>query len=346
MTESNYHAVKFIPSEFLDFWIKCHKCNKYFKPDLLKHRGDSMGAIQLNENYFFQRISAYDNCNNCGENCEIKIPSKELKDEIFLYGDEAMRKLPKYGGELFTYSLVGSSEPQREQVSNEIKSLKKSLTPNMNPEEWNIHMKTIWNGEKRTKSEEYSQWNYKTVFDLLDGLGEIIKKYDPYLYKLNIVLAGKTIDHNKNKKFTDYLQHEAYILLVMTAIKTITDLGCKPSIHLDSVKPAKADIVIHEWARDAFSHGSSNLLYALISKGIAVPEPIFVKPASHPFLELADVLSFSVARHHFMKCKKKKPEIDLSCFGRVQYMTMSNNGNRVEVKVSTNGYPWKINYKN
>lgn len=341
----DYQALKFIPSEYENFWVNCDACGKCFKPDLLKPRGDSMGAIQINESYFWQRQTAYDDCSNCGAKCEVEIPSEKLKGEIFMYGDEAIRKLPKYGGELFTYSLVGSSEPQRTLISNEIRSLKQSLTPNMAPEGWSIHMKTIWNGEKRTNSEEYSMWNYKTVFDLLDGIGEIIKRHEQYLYMINIVLAGKPLEKISTKKFTDYLQHESYIIMVMTAIKTITDIGCKPTIHLDSVKPAKADIIIHEWAKEAFSHGASNLLYALMSKGIPVPEPIFVKPASHPFLELADILSFSVARHHFMMCKKKKPEIDLSIFGRVQYMTMSNGGDRVEVKAST-GYPWKLGYKN
>jgi hypothetical protein len=129
----------------------------------------------------------------------------------------------------------------------------------------------------------------------------------------------------------------------MQVIDNVTGLGGQPVINFDSQKPSKANTTIHQWARDAFQNGQGNLLYSFLSHSSFVPEPVFVPPASHPLLEVADFVSFAVPRHHHRLFHGTDPEIDLKILGDVMYMTFSLDGVDLLFQDSV-GYPWQLNF--
>lgn len=74
-----------------------------------------------------------------------------------------------------------------------------------------------------------------------------------------------------------------------------------------------------------------------------VPEPIFVKPASKPLLEIADTLSFLIARFHYCNMHNKKIDVDLNILGEVMYSNYEiETGDFIYKRV--NYYPWKLVY--
>lgn len=336
---NKYQALKFIPESISKIKVICANCNAHFKPDWLKPRSRQMGSIETSDDSYLQRLSARDRCPICKLDVEIKVPAIDAIMPVMLFGDEASRDLNNSGGRLYTYSLIGTSISQIDRIENKIRNLKRELTPHMDPDEWQIHMTILWSGQQRRKKLEYKDWDRNTIKRLIDGIEEILKVDNDKIFRYNIVISGQPLSLSEKETFRDYVQHEAYILLLMSVIDDITEKGGQPVIHFDSIKPAQSEIVIHEWAKNAFENGSSNLLYSFISHSILVPEPIFVPPASRPFLELADVMSFSIAKYNYRKLMNKIPDINPKFLGSVMYMGFNKDGSRLLQEKQT-GYPW------
>jgi hypothetical protein len=132
-----------------------------------------------------------------------------------------------------------------------------------------------------------------------------------------LLLFRRTNKKNAERK---RIRDEAYILLVLNAIDEWTTKNAQPNIVFDSEKISKANEAIHGWARDVFMGNQYTLLYGFMSKGIEIPEPKFVPPASTPGLELADFVSFTIGRYYIRKWRGKKIEIDPEKLGLVTYI--------------------------
>lgn len=335
-------ALTFVPEHLLAKTFPCGHCGQHFTPAWLTPRPYPMGSIEA-QGGCWVRLSAQDKCPSCDRLTEIALPVKERKAVVPLFGDEAVRDLSDEGALLFTYSLIGASKPFVAEIEEQIKGLKRRLRPALSPDEWKIHMTVLWSGQQRRKRPEFSDWGKSETDALITGIGDILSRAGPKLFKYSIVLAGKPVDENAQEGFKDHVQKEAYVLLVMRVIDAITDLGGQPVLHFDSQKAAKADVVIHQWARDTFRNGQGNLLYSFLSHSIFVPEPIFVPPASHPLLEVADFMSFAVARHHFRAYQGAVSEIDLRVLGQVCYMTFAHDGGDLLYQTSV-GFPWQLDF--
>ncbi|MBI4325795.1 MAG: hypothetical protein HY674_11095 [Chloroflexi bacterium] len=129
----------------------------------------------------------------------------------------------------------------------------------------------------------------------------------------------KENDLRKAKIQKDAVRSEAYSLFLLTIIEMLTKKGIQPNWIFDSDKKSDADKIIHQWARDAFYGIQVNLVYMLIANGISIPEPIFVRPASRPLLELADLVSFVIARYLARSLQRSNPELDPARLGQVFY---------------------------
>ncbi len=81
-------------------------------------------------------------------------------------------------------------------------------------------------------------------------------------------------------------------------------------------------------------------MYAYLARGIEIKEPEFVKPSLYPCLELADFVSYVVARFHLKKWQNDKIEMDPLRFGTVTYLGFDKNVNLVPTRQE--GYPWHV----
>lgn len=333
--------LKFVPSEIEAIRLACPHCSCHFRPDWLASVPGPMGSYPAKGGGTWVRLTAPVRCVRCGGVVQIPLPVVPKRDEVLLFGDEASRRITEHSGILYTYSLVGASRVFLPAIEEAITTLKSELAPGFSPDEWALHLKVIWSGQQRQKHPVFRTWDRAKVASLLPSIGGILQAFGDRIYRSNIMLAGEPVGIEAEERFSEYVRNEAYIIMVANVINEVTRHGAEPIIHFDAEKPVEAGSVIQNWARQAFRGGQSNLLYCFLSHSIHVREPVFVKPASHRLLEIADALSFAVARYHFCRFGSKVPDVDLACFGPVHYMTFRAGGNMLLTEVSR-GYPWHI----
>ena len=126
----------------------------------------------------------------------------------------------------------------------------------------------------------------------------------------------------------------------MYAIDEWTTKNAQPNIFFDSEKNTNANETIHGWARDTFKGSQYSLLYGFLSKGIEIPEPKFVVPASFPGLEIADLVSFIIGRYYLRMWQGKEIEIDPIKLGLVTYLGFNPKGDLLWKRQE--GYPWHL----
>lgn len=339
-------SVRHLPENLSSLTVICPTCKTVFQPDWFKKHEISMIPVKPKfetesipysgpKRWILQSISQL--CPRCKTHIQISLPTNEMKTRGSLFGDDAKRE--HEGRKVSVYSLVGVDQTLLPDFEKKVRKLKQGLFPAISPESWKIHMKDIWAGTNRAKHPVYHSLNLKDVIGFIDKVLALIKESNLFIY--NIAL---TTDRGNPSGISDPngLRNEAYILLVLNAIDEWTEKSAQPSIFFDSEKHSQANEVIHGWARNTFRGSQHSLLYGFLSKGIEIPEPKFVSPASFPGLEIADFVSFTIARFHDRMWKGKKIEIDPARMGLVTYLGYDSNGDLLCRRQE--GYPWEQFY--
>lgn len=330
----------FIPEEFLQMTYTCKSCNSVNQIDWLRDRGGDMGSIKSKDGKgIFYRLSASEICPICNEMNLINLPVIKKKDEFFLFGDEAFRELNPTT-KLYTYSIIGTSKAFIDEIETALRKIKSNFLP-VEPDSWTIHMKDLWSGSNRKRNKQFMHLTFNDIKMLLDDISSLFENFGDKIYKTNIMIAGNCKSSKQKMAFDKLLRDETYKFLVLKTIDLTTSNGAEPIFNFDAEKKCEADTVIQKWASDSFKNGCQNILYCFMSHSIPVREPIFVKPGSRPLLELADILSFVVARYNQRLYNKENPDINCSIFGKVNYWTYTEKGKTVVNKLATN-YPWNI----
>jgi len=271
----------------------------------------------------------------------IPLPNEKQKARYSFFGDEAFRDIDTK--RLLTYSLVGTNRVRLPEVEEAIRDFKSKLRPSVSPESWRLHMTEIWPEHARKRHHIFREWEPGFVEDFAERFFELIRGFDEafIIYNVSgIYYASK--DKKRQRYERKQARLEAYSTLLMAVIYAATKDGIQPSFVFDSEKASEANTVIHGWARDTFHGSQLYLLYAFLSRGIEIPEPTFVSPASRPCLEVADFVSYVVARYCFRKLKKQSIDLDPKLLGPVYYLAFVPDGDVVH-SMST-GYPWEYFY--
>lgn len=334
------NLLKHIPEELIKFKLECPECSIRFRPDWLKPRPGPFIPIKPNNGSGIWTLrKIYEICPSCEEPVPLDLPVVSRQSEVLLFGDEAYREVQ--GKLVFTYSLVGASQQKIPKIEESLRDLKLDLSPSEPPDSWTFHMKELWSGQQRRKHKVFCHWNFDKVKCVIDRLFQLIQSHAEYLFMYNIAWTAKGSKKGFNPiSALERPQDNAYILLIMYVIHELTTKKAQPILKFDAEKQTQADQVIQGWARDAFSGSQHCLIYPFLTNGIEVEEPKFVQPASHACLELADFISFIVARFYFNRWKGKKTEeiLDPCNLGKVTYLSCDKNGdlafNRAE------SYPW------
>jgi hypothetical protein len=256
-----------------------------------------------------------------------------MRTRCNLYGDEAARSDELGHKQIFTYSLVGADEKLIGDVDNAMHDLKRRVAPEWPVDEWSLHMKVLSSGQQRKKHRVFATWDRHKIEHVVDGLFDLVRStHGLALFNISSVSASVTMERAKR---------DAYVALVLHVVDETTSQGAQPSLFFDSERSSKADRVHHEWASRLFVDSQHSGLYAFLAKGIEIPEPRFVRPGSHPCLELADFVSFVVARHHFDRWRGREPRYDLRRLGSVRYVGFIPTGLAYNTQ---EGFPWEMFY--
>jgi hypothetical protein len=336
-----------LPESLGRMTLTCPFCGNVFGPDWFKKHDISMAPVKPRfekkgvpytgpARWILQQVPQ--KCPKCTANVMIDLPISKIRTKGFLFGDDAERTYE--GKTVFLYSLVGADQSLLPELEKNIKGLKQNLIPSIPADSWKIHMKDLWAGSSRKKHAVYSRLNMNGVVEFADSLLALIKKGNIFVYNIAVV-SNK--DDQKDKEERKRLRDELFILLVLDVIDEWTTKNAQPNIIFDSEKVSKASETIHGWARDVFLGNQYTLLYGFLSKGIEIPEPRFVPPASSPGLELADFVSFAIGRYYFRRWQGKTIEIDPEKMGLVTYLGYAPNGDLLWRR--RQGYPWNEFYE-
>jgi len=334
--------LRHLPQSLSGITITCPNCKTAFLPDWFKKheipivpvkpKFETKGVPYTGPKRWIL-LSLTQGCPRCKAHVQIPLPTKQMRTRGSLFGDDAERECEDR--KVYIYSIVGADQSLLPQFEDKVRALKNSILPGLSPTTWKIHMKDMWAGNSRAKHPVYQALSFKDVADFVDRLLSLIKESNLFIYNIALTTARGCPSGMPDP---NTLRNEAYILLVLNAIDEWTGKNAQPNIFFDSEKDSQANEVIHGWARDTFLGSQHSLLYGFLSKGIEIPEPKFVSPASFPGLEVADFVSFTVARYYHKRWENKGIEIDPARMGLVTFLGYDFNGDLLWRRQE--GYPW------
>lgn len=337
-----------LPENLNRITINCQFCNAVFWPDwFMKHALSMVPVKPKNDQkgipytgparWILQQVSQ--KCPKCAANVMINLPISKMRTKGFLYGDDAERSYE--GKTVFIYSLVGADQSLLPDLENKLKRIKENLISSIPATSWKIHMKDLWSGSNRKKHSIFSKVHIKDIANFAEDLMALMRQSKPFIYNVAVVYD---VESKQDRSVRNSIRDKAYISLLSFVIDEWTNNSAQPNIIFDSEKNSKANVTIHSWARDVFLGNQYSLLYGFLSKGIEIPEPNFVPPASSPGLELADFVSFVIGRYFLKRWQGKPIEIDPEKMGLVTYLGFGLNGDLLWSR--RQGYPWNEYYKN
>lgn len=300
--------LRLVPEELVNFSVPCDACGHANRPPWFTVFPEPFAPIKPRaeppkSTARWLPQSKVLACERCLGEVTLGFPRETIRVRCFLYGDEAYRDLGRNGGHAIAYSFVGTTEPLLEQLERAVRELKRRLLP-IDPNAWRLHMSAINSPQARLRHAHLSSWTHVHVRTAIEGMFDLVANTSGLLvYSISAVTKPQV-------KFRVEGRHEAYVALLMYVIDQLTRQGAQPIMRLDADKPVPRESeVVQEWARRLFFNSQYCLLYPFLAKGIEIPEPVFVKPGSHPCLELADFVSYLVARHYHDRHENKTPHL-------------------------------------
>jgi hypothetical protein len=329
-----------IPEELASLTVRC-SCGHDEKPDWLAPKAEPFVPVKPNDSApdhpgRWVPVSTRFICKRCGSALDLQLPLEELRSICPLYGDEAMREHEDGKCCVFTYSLVGGSQPVVKAAEDAVLGMKAELEPDRDPRSWSFHMKVLRSGQQRKKHPVFGSWAPEKASATATQLARLIATIENlHVYSISVVTR-------RGGTFAEKAKHDAFLALVMTTIWDLTKQGGRPDLFFDAEKPSDGGQRVHGWAERLFLDSQYCDLWAYLAHGIEIPRPRFVKPGSHPCLELADLVAWVVARHHLDSWRGNEPQIDAGSFGPVTYMGFEQTGDLLFSRQI--GFPWELFY--
>lgn len=323
--ETMQPAIEFIPAEIANARMYCQHCRDDVPVPLEKLFPEPPTPVfptdyhPVTNNKFWQMQGLELDCPQCGRKTKLTLPTRPWTKSLTLYGDEAIRQdLPQ---PFFCLSLVGGSQRYVDNSCTALRNLKQQLEPTRNTDHWRFHMTDLHSGHKRKRHPIFALWDREKVAYAIRSLFQLVESANKELFVFVLIYLGNT------KGRILQIKTKAYMALLLDMIYTFTRTGVSPSFVLDAEKNVHGETtVIQNWARRAFLGSERQLRYVYFCHGVPVPEPQFVRPGSHPCLELADFVSFVAARELFCYQKQRGSEYPTEQLGRVVYSWVNSQG--------------------
>lgn len=334
--------VNHIPSNLMDMKIICKTCNIKYKPNWLEKSISPFIPIKPNNyngsgRWICSSVKVV--CPNCTYENSFSIPLKEINSTYYLYGDEAYREIGKK--QVICYTLVGTNMRFIPIINDKIYHFKKEIFPDKDPKEWTLHMKDIWAPNHRAKS-IYKDFSVSQINEIVEKYFNLVKNLGNG-FTIHCVSSISEIPNKVSKKFLTDKKIDIYSLLIARITQQFIEQKIKPIYTFDSEKIGQEDNIIHEWAEKAFIGFQHSLLYGYLSGGTYIETPKFVKPGSYPCLEIADFISYVIARYCFKRLLNKKVDLPPEKLGYINYLGFEKDVDFLYLYQDS--YPWDIFYE-
>jgi hypothetical protein len=301
-----------------------------FTPEWLKKCFPTMPVYY--DNGLLQPTQCQTQCPICDVFVNIPLPIKQHRGDISFYGDEAFRVLTDLPQEkqLITFSIV--SRPMvrstHDEFINDFNQLKIKYFASLDAQRAPLHMRRLWNKEARKRG-VYKMVSDNDKFRFCEGLGRLIKKYHDsiFIYNCTSIVVGD----QRNRKVIDFNKANAFYPLIIRVIEECTNVGLAVRFFLET---AEKD----GWARNLFLGGQLTLMWPFVSHGLPVAAPEFVTRNSSEYLQIADFVSFIVARYIARRSTGESVDLDPKILGSVRYQGFKEDGSCIARDLA--GYPW------
>ncbi|WP_284281103.1 DUF3800 domain-containing protein [Limnobacter litoralis] len=343
---------KLIDEDLLDKTAICPVCKTHTKIPWLEKLDYPLKSklIEGTDTYLVQKDFPI----ICGNSdCNIKyfvnVPVLPVENIWGLYGDDAGRlinDLPKkYNGRSVSFqciTMVACHIDKQNELKENILNLKKEIRPNVDPNSWNHHFYDIWGSN--VKEKKYSFENLQEKINYANKFSKIIRDARPSLVTLNFSNAVYLPKNSIEKK--SLIKYQKEILFsesIMGSLSVFRNQNKSVIWTFDNTQDTSNTNKTEGWALERFLGLQYTRLFSWIAAGSPLKEPMFVKPGSHFLLEVADFISFWIAREFFKSIKEEKIEVPSSLFGHAYYQCTLSNGD-VE-SVWSYGLPMEKMYK-
>ncbi|WP_143299071.1 hypothetical protein [Burkholderia pseudomallei] len=308
-----------------------------FVPDWLAKRPPLMPF--MSEGKLFRPGAGEVACPRCATRFEVGLPSVPKKDDVSLYGDEAMRDIVTPGCDnryCVTYTLI--SRPRVAAEDKELLAAYRVLKKARLGADTVVHCKALFHDGRRSAARLPTE----QVSVFLGEVADLLASWAGRLVILNC--AGVVFKPQAfNKKEQAACKARGFGPLVQFAIEQMTKQGLCPHFYFERTND-------DGWAKDLFAGGRLTLMWPFITNTLPVKSPEFVLPTASEYLEFADIVSFAVADNIARRAKERdgngapaRPRIDLARFGTVHYQGFMENGDAISK--SSVGYPWQDFYR-
>lgn len=303
-------------------------CGNIVTPELWKDLGSPQGPIEsahvpLTEGAWI-KIAVEKFC-SCGRKITFDLPDKKLsKTGVFYFGDEADREFDGYF--LHSYSMLGASGGPRKSMEKRLIELKRDYVPHLLPENWQIHATKLLNGKERPYHFAYKKLSKNEARSLLIDAAGIIKDHEKWTWNCHISTINKLPKPKKeSQRLRKRMKAHAHVSLLGYSMFNTTKQGERPVYTFDAVKKVKSYPHIENWAFESFENSKNYLAHIFLTHNNLIAMPTFVKPASKPCLELADIHAYAAANTIYRRYFGKEPEIPIKEFGKFSYLSIKSS---------------------
>jgi hypothetical protein len=122
------------------------------------------------------------------------------------------------------------------------------------------------------------------------------------------------------------VKQEIFATLLLTSLSELREQSLYPKWVFDNVKDTTQGERTEGWAQEVFLGLQYTPLWTEISAGAYIEPPEFRVPGSHYLLEVADFISFIVAREFHRQCMKLPVELPSSLLGKAWYVRVLSDG--------------------
>lgn len=329
-----------IPIELIHYKVQCEN-GHIFTPDWLEKR-PPFSVFKLEGGYERQKSTRVA-CPECGCEANVEFPVAKIEDELNIYGDEAYRFIDNKSALIYSFLSFSGSQLVQTRFERKIRKVKEKLVPSKNPDEWELHIKDLVSSDKRSNTDYLSHLDSKDVSRAIRDLIKIVRDFNKDKY-LNIYCGVGIYDGNiqSDKETKHSCQSNVYNSVLMRVIRETTANNLMPCFYFERTGD-------DGWAKKLFDGGRLTILWPFIANGLPVKSPEFVEPSFSIYLQIADLISYVVARHIYLIGKsvelgmQQDVEFDSSLLGDIRYMltnaTKQGNGNWVYK--NQRGFPFK-----
>lgn len=297
--------MEFAPPEIVGRQMHCSQCGEDVSVPMNTLFDQALVPVipldydPQSNNKYWAPAQVHAPCPNCRAQCPIDLPQAAFKGRVTLFGDEAFREGAR---RFFCLAAIGGSDNYLSDFFDKINQLKIDLEPKRSPLDWRLHMTELHSGQRRRRHTVFQSWSQAKCEGAVGEMFKLLRDSSNIFKFITASVQPPTTSFAEIKRKT-------YVILLSDLIFNFTKLGFAPDFFFDAERAVPRDSdVIQQWARAAFTQSQRQLLYLFISHGIPITEPLFVQPGSLPPLEVADFVSFVVAREFF--CRQLGKPID------------------------------------